>query len=333
MESMIYYPGFELKNSLWLKFALLYFDELRPVIPDLCVSEEMHLSSTARRIMSETNLIRPYHPHYEDSIIASSVACREFDEFMRNPGLYTKMFNHPRSTDPRNYWQNPDYQTCNLYYGKFSDEFFNYCLDNKLATKFEYGIRLNKELAFVYMSFLADVISKKEQAEMFTDETRYNILLEKNDLTLSKDQELKIKLIRTYIEAPFPENARYIPLNKFIELRSNKYFEECRIEFVKQMDEYIKLRDKNYNLTAESVFNPTNDIIHILCTALGALGTIYLTGSSIVSPQSKQSSVPFAFASAFAGIPAIEGIREAPEYFNKIRSKIHARRYIAMTKR
>ena len=32
MKSMIYYPGFELKSEKWLKFALLYFDELPELI-------------------------------------------------------------------------------------------------------------------------------------------------------------------------------------------------------------------------------------------------------------------------------------------------------------
>ena len=39
MKSMVYYPGFEVQNEKWLKFALLYFEELRPIIPDMLISE------------------------------------------------------------------------------------------------------------------------------------------------------------------------------------------------------------------------------------------------------------------------------------------------------
>ena len=34
MEELIYYPGFEVSNEDWLKFALLYLDKLNPIIPE-----------------------------------------------------------------------------------------------------------------------------------------------------------------------------------------------------------------------------------------------------------------------------------------------------------
>ena len=32
MKGMIYYPGFEVKDETWLKFALLYLDRIRPIV-------------------------------------------------------------------------------------------------------------------------------------------------------------------------------------------------------------------------------------------------------------------------------------------------------------
>lgn len=49
MRDMIYFPGFEVKNENWLKFALLYFDTLRPIIPYTVYSEERYLSDTFQR--------------------------------------------------------------------------------------------------------------------------------------------------------------------------------------------------------------------------------------------------------------------------------------------
>ena len=34
MNNSIYYPNFEIENENWLKFALLYVDTFRPIIPD-----------------------------------------------------------------------------------------------------------------------------------------------------------------------------------------------------------------------------------------------------------------------------------------------------------
>lgn len=51
MKDMIYYPGFETRNENWLKFALLYFDVLRPIIPYTTRSESTYLSENFQRVM------------------------------------------------------------------------------------------------------------------------------------------------------------------------------------------------------------------------------------------------------------------------------------------
>lgn len=73
MKSIIYYPGFEVQNEKWLKFALLYFEELRPIIPDMLISENRYLSQTAIKIMQDTNLIRPYCQGFVTENIGSQV--------------------------------------------------------------------------------------------------------------------------------------------------------------------------------------------------------------------------------------------------------------------
>ena len=34
MKELIYYPSFEVRNREWLKFALLYIENLNPIIPE-----------------------------------------------------------------------------------------------------------------------------------------------------------------------------------------------------------------------------------------------------------------------------------------------------------
>ena len=57
---MSYYPGFEAQDINWLKFALLYLDELRPIVPMIPYNRETYLSTHTIQIIEETNLIRPY---------------------------------------------------------------------------------------------------------------------------------------------------------------------------------------------------------------------------------------------------------------------------------
>lgn len=65
MKEMIYYPGFEIMDENWLKFALLYFDVLHPIMPDSLDQKEMCLSKKFQIVMDETDLIDRYSPSYE----------------------------------------------------------------------------------------------------------------------------------------------------------------------------------------------------------------------------------------------------------------------------
>lgn len=45
MHKLLYYPDFEIQDQNFLKFALLYIDEIRPIIPDCArqtLSDSMH---------------------------------------------------------------------------------------------------------------------------------------------------------------------------------------------------------------------------------------------------------------------------------------------------
>lgn len=68
MKGLIYYPGFEVKDETWLKFALLYLDLIRLIIPYTIAPEEQYISGTFLRIMGETDLVRPYRPDFNEGI-------------------------------------------------------------------------------------------------------------------------------------------------------------------------------------------------------------------------------------------------------------------------
>ena len=46
MKELLYYPGFEVKDETWLKFALLYLDHISPIIPYINAPEESYLTPT-----------------------------------------------------------------------------------------------------------------------------------------------------------------------------------------------------------------------------------------------------------------------------------------------
>ena len=186
MQEMIYYPGFEVKDENWLKFALLYFDNLKPIIPDIPYQESMYLSDTCLEIMNETNLIQPYRPDYTEGYHASILACKQFEYYFEFPERYAGLFGYRNSR--YNFvekWKNPVYQIYTLFNGKYSDFFYDYCIQNKIASRCNEGICISEDLAFAYMSFLADIISKNNEFEMITDIQKYSEFLLQNNKNLS----------------------------------------------------------------------------------------------------------------------------------------------------
>ena len=75
MKDMIFYPGFEVKDETWLKFALLYLDCIRPIIPYTIAPKEEYISETFLRIMDETDPVHPYRPDFNEGMCASKLAC------------------------------------------------------------------------------------------------------------------------------------------------------------------------------------------------------------------------------------------------------------------
>ena len=327
MKSMIYYPGFEIKDETWLKFALLYFEELRPIIPYMWVKEDQYLSPTAIEVMNSTNLIRPYNPDYEEGNIASIIACEEFERYLNHPERYLSFFSNSKSSDLINNWRNPQLQKCRLYEGKFSPVFFEFCLENRLATPFDYGILISNDLAFAYMSFLADVIAKRQELEMFTDVSKYNTLLEKNDAIISRSQNLHYKIAKTQIEFAIPCRIKDIPMNQIIKLRQNRDFENCRRAYTYELEKYLKVRDDDPNISFDSQLEIRSEIVKILQSLGIATASLFLSCSSVTSLLNGSVEPTAAFATAFLDAVSVKEVCTVPQYLREIRRKNQANRY------
>ena len=328
MRSMIYYPGFEIENEKWLKFALLYFDELRPIIPYMNIQENKYLSENSIQIMNETDLIRPYTPEFEEGHCASILACAEFDKYLEYPKRYSYAFGRSSNENIIDRWKNVAFQTCNLYNGKFSQEFYQYCLDNGLAQPFDDGIRMSKDLAFVYMSFLADIISKNKEIEMFTDISHYNNLLLINDKYLTASQNERYKIAKTQIEFAIPGKITQISLENIINLRNNRDFSSCRKAYIKEIENYLERREIEPDISFDEQISAKKDLIRIIEMIMGTTASLYLTCSAVSSMISGSISPFQALAAAYSDLTAAKNITELPEFIRNISDKVQAKRYI-----
>lgn len=70
MKELLYYPGFEIKNETWLKFALLYLDHISPIIPYINASEKDYLTPTFLKVKNNSDLISIKRPTPDDIDVA-----------------------------------------------------------------------------------------------------------------------------------------------------------------------------------------------------------------------------------------------------------------------
>ena len=85
MRELIYYPSFEVRNREWLKFALLYLENLDPIIPE---SGDVHLSEEYRMIVNETDLIQKHRPNYDEGDNATLDAVEQIERILRHPEAF-----------------------------------------------------------------------------------------------------------------------------------------------------------------------------------------------------------------------------------------------------
>src|ERR1700733_9590563 len=123
MEPLIYYPTFEPPTERWLKYALLYFEEFRPIIPEA----KLHLvSNTFRNVRENSDLINPYSPDQAVGYRASVKAIEEAEKMLSKNYQRSFLFGkHSLET----HWQNPLNFTFKIYSGKFSHEWMDFCLE------------------------------------------------------------------------------------------------------------------------------------------------------------------------------------------------------------
>lgn len=334
---MLYYPGFEAQDINWLKFALLYLDEIRPIIPMIPYDRETYLSSHTIQIIEETNLIRPYQPDYDEGAWASQKAIEEFDQYLQNPRIYGGRFGYSyRATNNctiRDGWRNPLKQNYTLYNGKFSHDFYEYCISEGIASECNVGIRIHEDFAYLYMSFLAERISILQEMDSITDSSKYNNLILNRNIKLAQINNQELKYAQSNIEINLPKSISEIPLDTFIALRSSNNFNQLRRAYMREIQKLIVAKENNnLGFSLDDLLNYKKDFIKICQQSFEMLGSIFLTSYGISELLNGHLDT-LTFLSTAAGtygdsrtIPAF--VKGFPISINEIHEKHLARKYL-----
>ncbi len=233
MNELIYYPGFEINNLNWLKFALLYIDKLNPIIPR---SGEKYLTELHRKLSDETDLIRTHRPTYDEGTKSTLDAMEIVEKILQHPSGYSTIFHTPNIKQK---WQNKKNHNYILFKEKYTHEWENFCLGNKIAQKCDEGLLLSRELGFTYMTILAQTIADSRGISPITDHKnldRFSILARKTNRPVVK----KVEVAQSVLQLKLPANLEQIDLDRIIAFRNQKGFKSELHAFHDEFDRFYK---------------------------------------------------------------------------------------------
>ncbi len=264
MKNLIYYPGFEVKDVDWLKFALLYVDALNPIIPK---SGDKYLSDLHKKLQSETDFIVTHRPNNFEGLRATLDAIEEVEKVLKDPHSYSQIFDRPDFLDS---WKLPANHQYELFEEKYTDAWEAFCVENSLGTPTDEGIKVHMELGFVFMSLLAQTIAESRSVSPITD---YSNLDKFSIFTRTKTNMAEMKVAQAVIELELPTSLHDIELNAIIALRNRSGFKERLAAFHQELSDYLDSVETGAPGKFVTSFNSAWQELspHILTAGLGTL--------------------------------------------------------------
>ena len=110
MKELLYYPGFEIKNETWLKFALLYLDHISPIIPYINASEKYYLTPTFLKVKNNSDLISIKRPTPDDIDVAFETVLAKLENQLEKK--YYHKHSGTCSNDHLQYWRDQENYRC-----------------------------------------------------------------------------------------------------------------------------------------------------------------------------------------------------------------------------
>lgn len=322
MQELLYYPNFEIEDLNFLKFALVYVDKIKPIIP-VCAMNS--LNEDTIRILEYTDLLEPIHPDYNNSMLASMATINYIEDVAKFEKYSYKKYKATSVRDKIDYV---------LYADKYSYQFENYCLENNFGERCVEGMRINKDVAYSYMSILADVISKEKEIDMITDCKKYADNCFDRPF-LGKSQVFRqLNQIKNEIQFQVPVDMRNIPLEEFIRLRSNNKFNTARFNFSRELNKVLEMQDRDItNIDLYDYLNCKKEIyglIKEMFVSCAATAVMVCSFQNALVDTSKSLSF---FNNIGAGVISLDAMKksmnEASTYIKQLEGKKQARRYLS----
>lgn len=304
MNRVLYYPYFEMENELYMKIALLYFQELKTIVPQRYVSQ---LSDKHKLITNYTNLLSTYNPRWNDSQVATRKTINKLEELSRNNRYF--------QTQIKN-WQKHELFSIEIFSEKYSKDFVDYLSQYNFCVKSENGILVHKDIASLFMTYFAFQVRDANQMNIISDEKINNRLFINFEDPIRHNCDSKEFMgVTKMLEVVIPKNIVEIPLEKIIELRNSEGY----LSNLKAFHSLVEKYNSNYELDQFRLLNIIREIEEskkeiglgrILTSSAGVLTFILSSVYAIKNP-----GIGLEEMTALASLGAFVG-NEIKEYYS-----------------
>lgn len=214
MKKLLYYPNFEPPNTEWLKFSILYLEKFESIVPH---NRQHLISEDYQRLTQETDLVSLYAPSYDQGAMASIKAIEQTEKILNAPERRSFLFN---SANIYRKWKDENNWNYTIFSEKFSTQWADYCIDNKIGKLTNEGIVLPKELAFLFMTYLAKEIAHERNGSIITDNIEFDNF-SNFSRTQSPDLRTRNKFMKGIINLVVPSNISELSIGELITFRNN----------------------------------------------------------------------------------------------------------------
>ncbi|MFB0592609.1 hypothetical protein ACETWN_02310 [Aeromonas hydrophila] len=237
MKTYIYYPGMEVRDELWLKFALLYLERLAFVFT---VSEKSGLTALLQTLEQETDLLaeRPDATFFAaitpqlESQLSSLLA----PDFVRH-----KVFGNKELIGR---WRQPANHDCFCPAQAGLDRLHGFCLAHGFASREEGGFRMARRFANLLSMRLAREWALANEGALITDHDYLDRLLH----LLESRYHNRGGQDCFHLEIPLqvPTHLADIPFAELIALRGRSGFRQQLAEFHLALDNLLTMLGSGY---------------------------------------------------------------------------------------
>ena len=321
MENLLYYPGFEIINENWLKFALLYIDKLKPIIP---YNGDKYISDYSQRIYNESDLLEKYRPDYQEAYQATLDAIDIIEKILSHPTRYSPVF-HSSQIDA--IWKNKKKYHNTIFSDKYTDELERFLIEHQLAEKSYEGLNLSKELALLYMTIFAQAISDSKEISPITDLDnldKFSIFVRHKNQT----EKEKFIIAQKILELKLPENIESISIDEILKLRSKKDFKDKLKAFHTSLKNFLESDDDdksadNFIKINKHIYNEFNKELAQLGLGLASFGI----GIWITTQAQESSSQEIAQKFLEGGAYVLSGVAISKSWANT-KTKRYCNKYL-----